>query len=276
MTNDRQMAPAFAEVSGDQVALTITPAQLSTFVVLSARPPELVDLAHASASQWVEDAMFAIPARFPSEVALELARQLAPGSGGTRTDLRVAQMTLDDVFDRAGVSSPQRIASEVLAQRTRHRDEALQRQRAELASRAALVEEARTEARALVRAAEEKSVVDTERVQELEGRVNATQAELDWAKRKNTRLLISGGIFMVFVVMLFLSFRIEDGPGLATSIIGVAAFCQLVAAVLWLRNPKAKFRWVLIAAIVGVLGFLSAGLDLVDRFVTLVNPPSKP
>lgn len=133
VTKDRAMNPAYASLnSGDKVPLSITAGQWVTLLTVSASPVEVEELAKIAAEQFVDEAMWLLPARFPPDVAFDLARKLSPEHGGSETDMRVAQLTLDEALDWRDTSAT--LAGRVLSSRQRRVND-LAKLRAERISR---------------------------------------------------------------------------------------------------------------------------------------------
>lgn len=261
ITSDRVMAPAYADISRDKVPLTLTLAQWTTLVTMTAEPPSVKALAQAAAGQLVEEAMWLIPARFPSDKAFALARQLSPEHGGSDTDLRVAQLTLDDAFDQESATT---MAAAVLQKRS-VRVNALHTKSsrtAQMEIAAAKKEMAISEALAN-KAIAEKEASDARAEQERLSH-DASQDLLRWERKRLRRVVLS------FVGVLF----IAAGPvlGLLTGsswlvILGLVALAIfLIAAYKWVMREDAKFWPGIVAICLQALGFLSDVTGVMGAF----------
>lgn len=122
ITSDRAMNHAYSAVSLDRVAITLTLPQWTTVLSISAAPGELSEFASLAAGQFVDEAIWELPARFPKDSAMQLAAQLSPGQGGSNLDVYHAQKLyeLPEMLDKiAENSSPHQLTSEVMAARAR-------------------------------------------------------------------------------------------------------------------------------------------------------------
>jgi hypothetical protein len=119
ITSDRQITSAYRVAqTSDQVQLTLSLPQWTTLLSVTVPPAEIVDLATAAATQLLDEAIWLLPSRYPSDVALDLARQLSPERGGSEMDLRIAQLSMEDLLDEADERrSATSIAADVLAER---------------------------------------------------------------------------------------------------------------------------------------------------------------
>lgn len=115
ITTDRAIGPVYANLDqDDKVSATLTLAQWSSLISLSADGQTVAQLAKASAGQLVDEAMWLLPARFPSSTAMALAKQISPHHGGSGFEISVAQLTLDEAFAEAAQSeNPVSLAASV-------------------------------------------------------------------------------------------------------------------------------------------------------------------
>lgn len=147
ITKDRYMAPAYAKADlRDKVALTLTGAQWATLLSVSVDPVAVESLARAAAAQIMDEAAWTLPVRYPPHIAVELARQLSPEQGGSDTDIRVAQMTLDDALVDSQTGAG--VASTVLAERARRINALAETDKQRLAERLAAARRSAEDARA--------------------------------------------------------------------------------------------------------------------------------
>jgi hypothetical protein len=261
VTSDRVMSPAYADVTREKIPLTLTLAQWTTLVTMTAEPPSVKALAQAAAGQLVEEAMWLIPARFPSDKAFALARQLTPEHGGSDTDLRVAQLTLDDAFDQQSATT---MAAAVLQKRT-VRVNALHAR----SSKSAQVEIAAAKKdKAISDALASKALAEKEASEELARQErtdhNASQVLLRWERKRLRRVVMS------FVGVLF----IAAGPvlGLLTGsswlvILGVSTLAIfVVAAYKWVMKEDARFWPGVVALCLQAVGLLSDVTGLINNF----------
>ena len=130
ITSDRHIGPAYRRVSRkDGMPVTLTTTQWA-IMMLNYRPTVTVkELASVTAPLVRRQASLAIAARYPADVALQIAKMLAPAKGPGGTDLRLAQIvsadtsSMDTVLDpKTGLPAgmtPLSLASAVLARRQR-------------------------------------------------------------------------------------------------------------------------------------------------------------
>lgn len=263
ITTDRHMTPAFRGVEpGSPVSLTLSMAQWGTLLSVTVPPTEVVELAEAAASQLIEEAMWLIPSRYPSETAMGLAYQLSPHAGGTELDFRAAQITLEGSLDEGGAErSAVSLAAEVLAARTLRTDQlhgeriqAADARRVE-AERQALLERTRADQQA-------------GRAEGLQAKVNEAataaevqQAELAWARAQPKRIAITVLLILASVAGLIVCFVVGGALWLSFCF-GIALITAVLFGVTWCTERQARFTKLLIPTALEALGAVSAGIDL--------------
>lgn len=264
ITPDRHLSAPYAEIArGDRVALTLSVSQWSTLLSVTVPPVDVVGLAEAAASQLVEEAMWLLPSRFPSDVALELAERLSPERGGSETDIRYAQMTLDLALDAEhSERTANAIAADVLAARVK-RQERIARLQVEGADAAvADAEASRKAAEALAEAHAKDARSAREEIQSSNTLVSNLEVELAWHRLRLKRVLVSVGIVALGVLAIATAFLLKAWPLVIVVMVGGLAFgCWVLYQ--WCRSETAKLGRILWAAIVQGLGLVSAVVGLV-------------
>lgn len=265
ITTDRHMGPAFCKVTGQRVSLTVTPSQWSR--LLATCPTQnMVDLAVASANQWIEEAMWAIPVRFPPETAAALALSLSPEAGGSLTDMKVAQLTLQDALDSPDATDTA-LAAQVLERRTKRRDQTqtVRVRSAEGRAEADKIARLRAEkARAESLAREQNALADASR------RTNETeqlQRQLNWARTRTKRIVISALVFAVGLATVTAAVLTSNAWLIVIAVTSLAAV--LFFAYRWCRDERARFLSALIA---GIVQATTTAVTLVDYFSLLPKP----
>lgn len=262
ITPDRHMRNAYRAVDrSDTVPLTLTMSQWTTLASVTVEPADVVALAQAAATQLVEEAMWLLPSRFPSEVALELARQISPEHGGSDTDLRVAQLTLDGTLSEAESRTPTSMAADVLEARARRREaqQTAEVDRARRAEEAALSAAAAASEQARIRQADAQSaLLQSQSAQQV---AQSLRDQLGWKSRQLQRVIVSLAVgfagLAVFIIAVLLgasTFSVLSlGAGLAV---------WAIAAWSWCRQADARMALKLIAGAVEVVGLVSAVVGL--------------
>lgn len=272
ITNDRHLSPAYAAETHDKVAIALTPSQWSTLLAISADPPGVLHLAEAAAGQWLEEAMWAIPARFPTEMAIALATELSPSHGGSSMSLRVAQLTLDDALDGGERTTSTTLASRVLAQRNTMLKAVMDRQRASANKVAADAEAGRAQAlldAGAAQAAQAQAEAESSRLRSDLNNLKADQgtkdAELAWRAKQLRRAVVSVTFVMVAVGIaiagLVLPSRLVLVAGAGSAALGGYFGYR------WCTQRESSLLGIVAAGVVGLVGFASAALDLWDRVV---------
>ncbi|WP_394525593.1 hypothetical protein [Paenarthrobacter nicotinovorans] len=270
ITSDRQMAPAYASISSDRVALTLSLPQWTTVVSISAPLEDLRGLATAAAGQFAEEAMWQLPARFPAEFAMGLAAQLSPSQGGSDMDLRHAQMmlSLPDMLDEfEATTTSTAIAAVVLADRTKRVDAMMQqekeRQNDSLARATVEANEAQQEALAArVRELEaEKENADlASQLEQAQAATAAADKALADTKVRNRRVLWSLGLCALTAGFPVIGVITNNSVG---ALIGVISFLAMVTiATRWCRDLKLALPVLAWTAIVDGIGLVSALLPV--------------
>lgn len=262
ITPDRRMAEAFDRAAeGHTISLTLSIGQWTTLVAVAAPAAEVVELAQAAAMQMVDEAMWLVPSRFPSEVAMELALQISPDHGGTITDLRYAQMTLTGVLDEGAQRSGTSLASDVLAGRTARRD----RQ-----SELAIAEANRVKEQALHRATAAESAANeqqrlahemTQKAVNATGRIETLNSDLSWERKQKKRLIIT--LLLGFLaVALVAAVLLTGAPGLVVLLAVLGLLILGVGGYRWCTERESKLWPIIVGTIVEAVGLLSAALSL--------------
>lgn len=253
ITRDRVMAPAYHRSNArDPVSLTLTMSQWMSLIAISAKPAELLELASASADQLIHEAMWVIPTRFPPDVALSLALKLAPRSGGSDTDMRVAQLTIDEVLDDADAESTAvRVASKVMASRV-NRLNSLHNQHAEAARLAVQrAEKAAETAEVRAKVAREAEAASRAEVADLRAEANKLESTVAWKDKQLIRFAIGAGIAIPLLVGLVVAARTDHFAPRGIDVVVLLGFGW--ALFRWVRESSAKFWWLLLPCVVGAL-----------------------
>lgn len=214
--------------------------------------------------------MWSIPARFPTDMAIALARELSPSHGGSSMSLRVAQLTLDDALDIGEMPTSTTLAARVLAQRNTMLKRVMDRQRANANRLAADAESSRSiaqlEAEA-AKAARAETVAENQRLRgdldALEEDREATKAEILW-RAKQLKRAISSVVFVmlaigVVVAGFFLANDLVLLAGVGASALGAYFGYR------WSTQRESRLLGIVVSGVVGLVGLASAALDLWQR-----------
>jgi hypothetical protein len=125
ITPDSHMGPAYGQMTGDAIPLTITPIGWLTIVSNCAPPAEAWELVNAAAAPLLrEETFMTVAGRFPAKTAMKLAQTLGPANGGSSLDMRIAQMSFSDLLrtspnlDDGANELTAKIVTEVMRKRT--------------------------------------------------------------------------------------------------------------------------------------------------------------
>jgi hypothetical protein len=263
ITPDRHLGAAFASLDrAHSVPITLSLSQWSTLLSVTIAPTDVVALAEAAATQLVEEAMWLLPSRYPSDVALQLAERLAPASGGSETEIRYAQVTLDLALDDdRNARSANAIAADVLAARTKRRDRLAEIQVETSAKAVVDAEAARAAAQAL--AIEKSNEIASARLQADEDAktMQGLQSELNWQRSRVGRIAwsaffaIVGVGALVVAVILGAWLIVLVGMVLGLALGGLTLFR-------WCTEESASLTRLVWAGIVEGLGLLAAAVGL--------------
>jgi len=272
ITPDRHLAGPYGAVArADKISISMSVSQWSTLISITVPPTDVVSLAEAAATQLVEEAMWLLPSRYPSDIALELAERLSPARGGSDTDVRYAQMTLDLALDSGTKErTANAIAADVLSARIK-RQERLAKLEVESASLSVAEAEAlRTAAQTLAaeRAVEARSA--REEVRSANTRLSGLEAQLAWRRKQLRRVLWSVAIAVVGLFGLGAAALMS-----AWTIVMVGMVMAFAAGAWilyrWCTTEDASLTRLLWAAVAEGLGLASA---LVGLVVDLTGPGS--
>ncbi|GGJ73285.1 AAA family ATPase [Glutamicibacter ardleyensis] len=271
ITTDRAMNHAYGSVSNDRVPITLTLAQWTTVLSISAEPEELSGLASLAAGQFVDEAIWDLPARFPKEFAIKLATRLSPEQGGSNLDLYHARLhNLPEMLDEiAQNSTPSSLAAEVMASRARRLNALNDIDRSYRNEQIASAYVDVTDAQARELEAQRKlNHAEQERqklMQELQTEQRARTEEKNHAnrdKKRFKRILIS--ILVVFVALLSFVISLIFGGVSVAIISGVAVLASLVLTIRWCRNLDENLNIIAWSIGVDLIGFISAVQSLLS------------
>lgn len=264
ITPDRHIKNAYKTVEKqDSIPLTLAMSQWSTLASVTVEPTDVVTLAQAAATQLVEEAMWLLPSRFPSEIALELARQISPDRGGSETDLRFAQLTLDANIPDTPARSATSMAADVLHARNR-RHESLQAQEMARAKRAS--EQARGAAEAsAAHATLKEQEADSARRERDTARTEAENLEkrIAWGRRQTKRVAISLLIAFAFVAALVASLTLA-APTVSSILLGTGLAAWGVAAWRWCTSEESQVIPMIVSAVIESIGLLSGVVGIIS------------
>jgi hypothetical protein len=260
ITRDRAMTPAYLHAqTRDKVPLTLTGGQWATLLSISAPPIEIEGLARVAAEQFVDEAAWVLPVRYPANIALDLARQLSPQHGGSNTDLRMAQMTLDEALEAPDSSQ---IAAAVLSARTRRVNNLAQAEKErwlegvsrekERATGAQL--QALEEANARLAAEQDAERLSTQNAQ-------LTDA-LSWREEQMKRITVSA---VVTVLCLgWLAGALVTGSTGSRVVASVGLLVVSYAMYRWCTDRDARVWPIVIGVLVDGVGLVSGLLQLLE------------
>lgn len=263
ITTDRAMNPAYNSVSNDRVSITLTLAQWTTILSISAEPEELTGLASLAAGQFVDEAIWDLPARFPREFAIQLATSLSPEQGGSKLDVYHAQRLheLPEMLDEiANNSTPASLAAEVIASRARRLNALNDSDRAYREEQIAAAYIDTTDAqsrelnaqRELEKLAKEKQKLVDELERERRSSREASDASRD-QKIKFKRIIWS--IFILLFTFASLVFSFIFGGALPIFISSFATVAVLASTIRWCKNlgeSLSRIGWSMVVDFVGI------------------------
>lgn len=265
------MDPAYASISNDRVSITLTLAQWTTVIAISAEPGELVQLAAVAAGQFVDEAVWQLPARFPEEFAMKLAAQLSPEQGGSNLDLHLAQemSSLPDMLDRFALdTSPTNLASRVLAERAKRLNTLNEQDRSQRDQKiaSAYVEVSTAQERELSaqrelnRAVQENTLLNDKLAEERRLKEEASK-DLIRQNIRHQRLFWSIGIVLGTIVCFVLA--LIYGGILARIGAGISFGASLLLTIQWCRNLESRLHVLIWGVAIESLGALSAIQSLI-------------
>lgn len=261
VTTDRHMGPAFTAVTGQRVTLTLSPSQWTKLLATSSDSSNTLDLAVASASQWIEEAMWAIPVRFPPDTAVALAQSLIPEVGGSTTDLRVAQLTLADALDSPD-STDASLAARILERRTIRREETGSRRLAAAEAQSESETRARLEAEAQreeARSGEARARLEASRNS---SDTDSLKAQLAWERLRSRRIAISAILIAVSLATVTAAWLSNSRLLLVVALTALAAAGY--SAFRWCTREGQKLFPTLLGAIIQTLATVVTIVDFLD------------
>jgi hypothetical protein len=256
---DRQMNPAFIKAQyPDRIPLTLTFAEWTNLLALSAPPLTVVELAKVAGEQIVKEAMFGIPARYTSDSALAIARQINANNLGSSVDVRVAQMTLDELLqEHAVLPNDQTISAAILSKRSLRVDKfhgrAMRRKDEEV-----------NFAKELERKTMDQIKIDRADSDELKRILEETknsksrlEIQVNWYRKKIRRILISAILFLVSVTSAILFLDYKDRFSIVLFLVSLAVLSRVM--VTWCTQESSTWRRLIWPSLFEILGILRMG-----------------
>lgn len=271
ITTDQAMDPAYASISNDRVSITLTLAQWTTVLAISAEPGELVQLAAVAAGQFVDEAIWQIPVRFPEEFAMKLAAQLSPEQGGSNLDVHLAQKisSLPEMLDQiASDTSPTSLASKVLAERAKRLNTLNEQDRSQRDKKIAsayvdvsTAQEGELAAQRELAMAVQKNTQLNSELAEAQRLKDESAQQLKSQSTRHRRIFWSIGIVLGTVVCLVLAFIY--GGTLAQIGAGISFAASLILTIQWCRNLDSRLPILVWGITIEGLGVISAIQSLI-------------
>jgi len=272
VTTDRHVGPAYRKVSAkDTTPATLTITQWTVLVMSCRQAATARELANVTAPLVRHQAALAIAARYPADVALEIAKVLAPGEGPATTDLRLAQLipaaatSMDAVLDPetglpAGMT-PLSLASDVLVRRQKRMDA----QRATLAThaeddrlraqaQATLAERAAEREKYAREQAERQLRESTGDVAELKDELADSRRQVEEEKERGRRKGWLAGTLVICAFLVVVSLIV--GLNVLACVTIVTALVVWKQGDEWIKDPRRSARGVLIAILTESLGLI--------------------
>ena len=215
VTTDVHMAQAYRKLNrGDKVSLTIAPSQWLSVLSIFGEVATVEELAKAAAVMLAQDTMLRVAARYPASATIEIATALAPAGESSETDVRLAQLSLDDLMEELTSKANGShdfgltIAAKILERRTARLEQTHQYEMARLAKeRQHVQEEGRTTRELLERergqrlAAERASDIERRSREALEAGMNDAQTRTRRRYLRNIGLAIGGAVTSILAVV---------------------------------------------------------------------------
>jgi hypothetical protein len=270
VTTDRHIGPAYRMVSGDDpTPAVLTIAQWAVLIMRCRQTTTVRELASVAAPLVRYQAALAIAARYPADVAVEIAKILAPGDGPATTDLRLAQLhppgAMDALLDPntglpAGVT-PLGLAGDLLARRqvrmdavrtilTKHAEE--DREQAE--TRASRAEQAAERERFAREHAERQLRESTHNVGDLADQLAEARRQVadehKLGRRKAWFALMLVSCVCVLLVSLLFALHILAGATFVTTLV----IAKLGGE--WIKDPERNARALILAVLTESIGLI--------------------
>jgi len=276
ITPDSHIGPAYKQLTRDEMSLTLTPVAWLGIITNCAPPVEAEALARAAAAPLFSDETFlTIAGRFPVKTAVKLAQTLGPGAGGSILDVRMAQVSLDDVLrndasmEDGANELTSRIVAEVMRKRTERLnlgyEEAETRRQTQLERMAAAYRHERERAEI----AEAERTTERERAEASEGQrrlaIQQVQSGKSAAEGSAARMQILSNrrakSYAVLAALLVAAFFLATMRVFVAATLGVVSFFVFWRlANDWMSEPETKWTRLLPAAAIDAVALLSAVL----------------
>jgi hypothetical protein len=274
VTPDSHISPAYKQITGDDMPLTVTPVAWLGIISNCAPPVEAKELARSAAAPlFGEETFLTVAGRFPVKTAIKLAQTLGPGSGGSTLDVRMAQISLDDLLAKNASMEDganeltSRVVADVMRKRTERLnlgyEEAEARRQAQLErmttayrqererADAAEAERARERERADVAEAVKRQVIEQAAGARSEGGLTNEQMKL-LADRRATSYGVLGALLVATAFLALL--RAFAAAMLA--LVSLLVFWKLAQD--WVAEPQKRWTRLAPAALIDLVALLFA------------------
>ena len=264
ITFDARIWPGYRRLHpNEQFPVTLTPASWLSVVSSSLPPATVEQLARAASGLLAEETFITIAARFPVRAAVELAKTLGPGSGGSVLDLYVAQQSLDELlrrqpdFDQDGSALVTDIGNEVLRKRAERQNASVGQARERMR-----VRHERDEAE--IRASRLQAQNEAAARREVEHRASGVSSQATEELARLRQLWIRRTVFAVCLVLFAFAFI-----ALLYFRLWMAAFLVVVSAAVfaffgleWIRKPEQSWHRLLLAFLITLFGLVAQYIHL--------------
>lgn len=259
ISTDRHMNDAYRRAyASDGYPIAITAGRLAGLISSCTSPTTMEHLAVSAATLLQEDSFLAIAAHYPVPVAIGLAEALGPSSGGSQLDLRLTQLTPQELLDvQPDDIEPEAIGARITAAVMTIRAERLNqtyeaaaarlRRQTETATMTARASEA---LRAAAETGKQEAEEDRDAVRDQLAKIHEVAAERRTLRDRRWIALILGSVISMSLVVSLLQ---PDPIWLLIAAFGLLLYAR--AAWRWTHSVAISWMDLLLPLVVELVGF---------------------
>jgi hypothetical protein len=258
------MAIAYRRANrSDRTSITVAPSQWLSVLSVFADIPTVEELAKSAAVMLAQETLLRVASKYPAEVAIEIATALAPAGEGAEPDVRLAQLSLDELYtgvpvDAEGRPTGATIAARILEKRAARMEKLQQSERERVADErrrlGSVAEQAAHDVereRSLRIQAESDMIAERTAREVVEAGVANT---LLLQRRSERRRVVAGiGIFASAVLLAWAARGIPNGVDTYALVVAVATGISTLwfweRSEAWAEDPAVRWQRVLFALI---------------------------
>jgi hypothetical protein len=183
---------------------------------------------------------------------MALARQLSPERGGSSTDLRFAQMSLDEALEEP---SGEAIASLVLSERARRINKIAASDKQRLTAGLADAKESAKASQLMAAEAQNVGLHQEQQIKDLTGEKEQLAADLRWSNTRTKRISTSVAVVLIATFLFLSSFWFASS--LTVVVLGGGLAVLAFGFYRWSTERESKLWPIVVGGVIDLIGVVS-------------------